>query len=99
MITFFSSAIATASASRVESSSVEGKRHNILAELNYWKDDRSRSVLMDFNMPRAQERYNDPLKPNQAHSVTVHDIRGEESKYTLTLFHAYFVREMRFFVV
>ncbi|KIM92869.1 hypothetical protein OIDMADRAFT_138871 [Oidiodendron maius Zn] len=65
------------------SSSVEEERHDILAELNYWKDVGNTSVLVDFNTPGAQERYNDLLKLDQAHSVMVHDVRGEESKYTI----------------
>jgi hypothetical protein len=65
------------------SSSVEEERHDILAELNYWKDVGNTSVVVEFNSPGAQERYNDLLRLDQAHSVMVHDVRGEESKYTI----------------
>lgn len=62
---------------------MEGERYDVLAELIYWKQVENASVTLDFTSPGAQERYNDLSKLDQKYSVTVHDVRGEESHYTL----------------
>jgi hypothetical protein len=83
MATTLTPATSISSSSGVKSAPIGDDRHNIMTELNYWKQLEHASVSVDFTAPDGQERFSQLSKLNQAHNVLIQDIRGEESEYTL----------------
>jgi hypothetical protein len=61
------------------------RKQDVLTELNYWKPLGNPSVTIDFGAPGGPERYGKLSELDESHRVQVHDIRGDDSKYTLRL--------------
>lgn len=59
------------------------EKRDVQTDLTYWKPQESNSVAVDVASPGVEERLNDLTKLNSTHKVLIHDVRGEESKYTL----------------
>lgn len=58
-------------------------KKDIQTELVYWKRLEDRLVVTDFTQPGGEQRFAEQENYNERHPVQIHDIRGEEAKYTL----------------
>ncbi|OBT54233.1 hypothetical protein VE04_10314 [Pseudogymnoascus sp. 24MN13] len=83
MATTLTPTTAITSTSIVDTESVGEEKRDITTLLNYWKRLENRSISVDFSTPGAQERLDQLSNLNEAHTVLIHDVRGDESKYTL----------------
>lgn len=66
-----------------QNKSIGDEKHDITTELTYWKRLEHPLVSIDFTAPEAKQRYSELSKLDQPHNVVIHDVRGDESKYTL----------------
>lgn len=83
MATTITSTTAVTRTSFVDTEALGEEKRNITTLLNYWKRLETPSVSVDFSAPGAQERLDGLSNLDDAHRVLIHDVRGEESKYTL----------------
>lgn len=83
MATTLTLTTAVTSTSIFDIESVGEEKRDITTLLNYWKRLENRSISVDFSTPGAQERLDELSNLNEAHAVLIHDVRGDESKYTL----------------
>lgn len=60
----------------------EAKR-NVQTELAYWRQVPGQKVVNDFTQPDGEKGYAEMTKYDDRHEVIIHDIRGEESDFTL----------------
>ncbi|KAL1962580.1 hypothetical protein VTN77DRAFT_9373 [Rasamsonia byssochlamydoides] len=58
-------------------------KKDIQTELVYWKRLEGRSATIDFTQPGGEQRFAELATYEERHPVRIHDIRGEESNYTL----------------
>ncbi|KAL1854299.1 hypothetical protein Plec18170_005063 [Paecilomyces lecythidis] len=58
-------------------------RRDISTELVYWESVPGKAIHIDFTIPGGEERYNALKDVRAAHPVTIHDIRGRETEFTL----------------
>lgn len=59
------------------------EKRSIETDLNYWKPVENQRVEADFTSPEAAKVHEELAKLIETHKVLIHDIRGEESNYTL----------------
>ncbi|UJO20334.1 uncharacterized protein CLAFUR5_10255 [Fulvia fulva] len=61
----------------------EARRRDVKTTLNYWEPQPGNKVRTDFRKPGAETSYDERENNQLPTPVTIHDVRGHESTFTL----------------